>query len=212
MMATSRYCARVRGLKAASSLLGLALLFSGCELPPPEGRTAFKIEGKREYASAMLIPPHSEEQRLPIRLKFVDYNVFQTSATLAPGTYGLALRAGEGMYVRREVKIEAGTSVYRIPEEPAQPTPAARSPKLTGGLYVPDGAMPPEVVVVFAGEDVIVRRAAVVNDRFATDAPSPGIYRVEVIAPGRPPRFWTRDRVQVGDSADIGIISLRAAE
>jgi len=184
---------------------------SGCELRPPQGVTAFRFEDKREIQAAQLIPPKSEEQRGAIRLKFVDTNLFQTTATLAPGRYGLVVRVGEGQYLRTEVNIVPDQQLYRIPpiSSIASTTPSL-GPRLQGRLYVRDGKMPEEVVVLFISYDVVVRRVRVEPEgRFSVEAPGKGYYRVELVAPSAPAWIWTTDKLDLSSDVNLDLVVMR---
>lgn len=193
-------------------LLGM-MTQSGCELQPPKGVTAFRFEDKREVQSAQLIPPKSDEMRGAIRLKFIDTNLFQTTATLAPGRYGLVVRLGEGQYLRTEIEIVPNQQLYRIPTftSVASP-PVTLEPRLEGRLYVREGKMPHEVVVLFISHDVVIRRVPVGGDgRFSVEAPAKGSYRVELVAPSAPAWIWTTDKLDLSGDVNLDLVVMRRA-
>lgn len=191
-------------------LLGM-MTQSGCELQPPKGVTAFRFEDKREVQSAQLIPPKSDEMRGAIRLKFIDTNLFQTTATLAPGRYGLVVRLGEGQYLRTEIEIVPDRQLYRIPPlTSVGSTPVTSGPRLEGRLYVREGQMPHEVVVLFISHDVVIRRVPVGGDgRFRVEAPAKGSYRVELVAPSAPAWIWSADKLDLSSDVSLDLVVMR---
>ena len=187
--------------------LCIALILASCLYP----KNAFiiKIKGRREYRQVQLTPPPSEEARKPIRLKFIDTNTFQTTESIAPGTYRLSAATGDGMFLGRPFTVEPGKLYYEIPELTPDTAPSPVGPEVSGKVFVLQGDMPREVVVVFAGGDVTVRRSPVQDGSFRVHAPQAGSYRIEVIAPGSPPRTCVRDYQKIEGPLNLGIISLR---
>lgn len=195
----------------------LALVLPACDVRPGGGTaTVFRIDGKRRLVSAVLYPPASDEGRQSVRLRFTDDNTFQTNDPLPPGRYRLALRSDEGMYLSAEVELTDDRWFYRIPAptEGGGPGPAASdSAAVAVTAQVADARrLPSQLVVLFAGKDVIVRRAAHDNGLVRVDAPGAGTWRVEIIAPGTPARTWSADAVVIDAGmtrVDLGAVELR---
>lgn len=186
----------------------------GCLGGPPKGVTAFVIEDQTEFAAAMLLYPKSEEFRLPLKLKYVDTNTFQTTATLAPGYYTLVLRTEQGRFLKTPVEIEPGKQLYRVSLLPIETDEATfrgdRLPRFRGKVYVSEGKLPSELVVVFVGRDVVVRRTAVAADgNFEIEVPKSGTYWIELFSLGDSPAKWERGKVDLTKDVDVGLVALR---
>ena len=195
-------------------LLVLAMALPGCDIRPGGGTaTIFRIAGKRKVIHAVLQPPPSDDGRQPIRLRFTDENTFQTNDPLPPGRYKLALRSEEGLYLGAEVDLTADRWIYNVPEPAEGGPPSTTAATAAVTATVGDaGRLPPQLVVLFVGADVIVRRTSHDNGRVQVDAPGPGTWRVEVIAPGSPPRTWTAAAVVIDTGmtmVDLGAVNLR---
>lgn len=186
-----------------------ATTLSACRLQP-KGVTAFKLGGKKEFERAELAPPESAEKRRNIRLKFVDTNLFQTTATLAPGHYTIITRLSSGVQRSFPVQIEQGKDYYELSLPDASTAPPVTGPKVSAGIYLSENTavMPDEVAVLFIGRDLIIRRVPVAGGRFETNAPGNGTYRVEVHALGAKVRSWTMNSVEVNGAKDLGLITL----
>jgi hypothetical protein len=207
---------KLRSDKLQSALSLFALLIIGSFLVmscgirlQPEGVIRFKIVSKREYERAQLVFPASEEHRAPLRLRFLDTNVWQTSATLQPGKYFFNVHSSDGSFHAQEITIVAGKDYYELPDFKQNTNAPTQGPTLSGVLSVESGKLPKEVVIVFAADDVIIRRAALTNGKFTVESPSSGKFRVEIIAPGNPPLTHTRSEVDMSKAVDLGAITLR---
>jgi len=190
----------------------------GCLVGPPKGVTAFVIDDKTEYAGAMLIYPKSEEARLPLKLKFVDTNTFQTTATLAPGPYMIVLRTEMGRFLKVPVQIETGKNLYHVSVAPAVAAEPGEDSQhgatLRGTIYVHEGQIPREVAIVFVDRDVVVRRAAVAeNGRFEVEAPARAVYWVEIFG-FTPTRGWKwqRGKIDLRQNLDLQLVPMQPLE
>lgn len=187
----------------------LAVAVAACRIQP-KGTLVFKIQGKREFDRVMLHYPDTGENRTPVRLKYIDTNTFQTSAGLAPGRYRLTMRAGDGTHLGADVDILPEVFSYDIPEPKFdRPGVSPVGSKTVRGRLSQAAGLPPEIVVVFIGREVIVRRTPRTGDAFVVPAPMDGDYRVEVHVAGTPPRSWFGTTNITGPSTDLGEISLK---
>ncbi len=191
------------------------LLAAGCDLRPGTA-TFFQIGGKLPINAVTLRPPASDENRKPIKLRFSDDNTFQTNDYLTAGRYRLVMRTEEGMTLDTEVDVTPEKWFYKIPEVKPSATSGGGSmipPMVTAGITVGEkgSVLPPQIIVVFIGKDVVVRRVAPENGRVSVDAPGPGLCRVEIIAPGDPPQTATVEAVKITVSAEtnLGDVVLR---
>ncbi len=195
--------------------LVVTLFFAGCKVGPPKGVTAFVVEGPTEYISAMLLYPASEENRPPLKLKYVDRNTFQTTATLASGSYRLVLRAEPGRYINTPVTIEEGKRLYQLAVMPVTAEDFSvtkeRPPKLSGVLYVPEGEMPREIVTVFVSQDVNVRRTHVAeHGRFEIQPPAKGTYWIEIFGRNSKGMWkWEKGKVELLSDTNLELVPLR---
>ncbi len=205
-------------LRIATVFFCVVSLFVSCKVGPPKGVTAFIIEDPTEFASAMLIYPNSSEYRLPLKLKYVDTNTFQTTATLAPGIYTLVVRTEMGRYMKTPVEIEPGKQLYTVSLGPTiadeNKTDQQATRKFGGKLYVSDGELPKEVVAIFADRDVIVRRANVdANGNFEIEAPSNGVFWIELLAFNSKGKLWKWEkRLDLKNDQVLPLIPLRPIE
>lgn len=201
------------GLSLCALLIAGVFLVTSCGIRlQPEGVIRFKINSKREYERAQLVFPESEERRAPLRLRFLDTNVWQTSATLQPGKYFFNVHASDGSFHAQEITIVAGKDYYELPDFKVNSSAPTQGPTLSGELAVENGKLPKEVVIVFAAQDVIIRRAPLNKGKFTVESPASGKYRVEIIAPGSPPLTHTRTEVDLSKPVDLGPIVLRSSE
>ena len=192
-----------------------ALAFaSGCDLRPGNA-TIFRIGGKRQINHVTLQPPASDENRKAIKLKFSDDNTFQTNDHLTAGRYRLVMRTEEGMTLDADVDVTPEKWYYKIAEvKPASSAGSAMTyPQLSAGISIGDKGetLPPQIIVVFIGSDVVVRRVAPEEGRIRVDAPGPGLWRVEIIAPGTPPLIASQEAVKItaGSDMNLGEVVLR---
>ncbi|MCX7018368.1 MAG: hypothetical protein WCK47_13520 [bacterium] len=183
-------------------------LFCSCRLQP-KGALVVRIGGQKEIHSAQLIPAEGSGRPLAIKLKFVDTNTFQISASLVPpGTYTFSGRAGEGLLLSRELVIEPGKFFYDLPELSNTLPKAPEGPRLSGAISTLHGVMPNEIFVMFIGWDIIMKRVPVVNGKFSVNAPAAGRCRIEIIAPGETPRSWMMKNADLRGPLELGLISL----
>ncbi|MGC8739953.1 MAG: hypothetical protein ACP5UB_00680 [Candidatus Sumerlaeaceae bacterium] len=208
-----------RGWFLVGVCLAFAFVLASCKVGPPKGVTAFVIEDSTEFASAMLLYPKSEEYRLPLKLKYVDTNTFQTTASLAPGLYTLVVRTEMGRYTKIPVEIESGKQLYHVSLGPsiADESNASETTgqhKLRGKLYVSQGQMPSEVVAIFADRDIVVRRANVQSDgRFELEAPRNGVFWIELFAFTSDGKQWKWEkRIDLSKNQEVPLVALRALE
>ena len=193
---------------------GVLLLASGCDLRPGTA-TIFRIGGKRQINHVTLQPPASDENRKAIKLKFTDDNTFQTNDYLTAGRYRLVMRTEEGMSLDADVDVTPEKWYYKIPEvvPSASKGGAVAQPTVSAGISLGDKgeAVPPQIIMLFVGSDVVMRRVAPEGGRVSVDAPGPGLWRVEIIAPGNPPRTATLEAVKItgGATMNLGDVVLR---
>lgn len=200
-----------------AALVSLSLGLFSCKVGPPKGVTAFVVDDTTEYASAMLLYPKSEEYRLPLKLKYVDTNTFQTTATLAPGSYTLVVRTDMGRYVKIPVEIEANKRLYRVSSGPLiadeDNVKSSGSPRLRGKITIPNGQpQAQEVVAIFVDRDVTVKRATVAADgQFEIEAPRQGQFHIELFALS-PKDVWkweSKDPLEVKQTTELSSLNLR---
>ncbi|MCX7625899.1 MAG: hypothetical protein N2Z21_06775 [Candidatus Sumerlaeaceae bacterium] len=206
----------LQGKTAWSFLFFLAVSLLGCQVGPPKGVTAFIVDEPTEFASAMLMFPKSEEYRLPLKLKYVDTNTFQTTATLPPGRYTLVVRTEMGRYMKIPVDIEAGKRLYHVNTGPtiADEDLIVQKPTnlLRGKVQVPSGEQPREVLVLFVEHDAILKRVAVSSDgRFEVAAPHEGTFWIEMFAFTDKKRWkWEGGPYDLRKSVDLDLVYLRS--
>lgn len=187
----------------------------GCRVGPPKGVTAFIVDEPTEFASAMLMYPKSEEYRLPLKLKYVDTNTFQTTATLAPGRYMLVLRTEMGRYVKVPLDIEPNKRLYHVNTGPtiADDDPSLQKPNnfLRGRAQVLGGEQLRELLVLFVEHDAVLKRVAVSSDgRFEVEAPHDGSFWIEIFAFSDKKRWkWEGGPYDLRKSVDLDLIYLR---
>lgn len=198
---------RHRSISLAALVLASAVLLSACSLQP-RGTTVFEIEGKTDYDKATLAFPETDEKRDTIKLRWVDTNVYTTTATLAPGQYLFTARTSDGLHYGREITVDAKTRRYKLPQISAGATTVAAGPPVTGSVTVASGQRPTELVVLFIGKDFTVRRITSTDGKFTVDGPAPGDYRFEIHGLGQPARTFTRERLTVSGPVDLGSITL----
>lgn len=188
--------------------LALAALFCGCDMQP-KGSTVLKFEGKKEFDRVQMTRSDPGQAYAPIKFKYIDTNTFITTASLAPGRYMVSARGFEGIYVAQEITVDPKTRLYVIPERQGpRVAQAAKGPSLSAEL-ASGSIVQSDIVVIFIGDDITMRRARAENGKFSVSAPLPGTYRIEIFAPGRPPRSWNRDKVEIKGPVDLGLIDLR---
>ncbi|PKO16070.1 hypothetical protein CVU37_12005 [candidate division BRC1 bacterium HGW-BRC1-1] len=193
---------------------GFLLLVAGCDLRPGTA-SIFRIGGKRVINHVTLHPPSSDENRKPIKLRFSDDNTFQTNDYLTAGRYRLVMRTEEGMTLDAEVDVTPEKWYYKIAEaEPSSSSGGGMiNPKVSAGISIGDkgATLPPQIIVVFIGNDVVVRRVAPEEGRIRVDAPGTGLWRVEIVAPGNPPQTATVEaaKITAGAETNLGEVVLR---
>lgn len=201
--------------KFRRSVFVLLLAMVGCRVGPPKGVTAFIVDEPTEFASAMLMYPKSEEYRLPLKLKYVDTNTFQTTATLAPGRYMLVLRTEMGRYMKVPVDIEANKRLYYVNTGPtiADDDQSFQKPTnfLRGRAQVPSGEQLRELVVLFVEHDAVLKRVAVSSDgRFEVEAPHDGSFWIEIFAFSDKKKWkWEGGPYDLRKSVDLDLIYMR---
>jgi hypothetical protein len=190
--------------------LGFALLVAGCDYVP-KGSTLFHVEGDREYEKAQIaFPPSEGEKRLPLKLRWVDTNAWLTTATFAPGKYMFSARTGEGGYYSREVMIDGKKNRYDLPAAAQTLAGFTVGPKISGQVSLPDQKkLPTQLVIIFVGNDVTVRRVNLQSDRFTAEAPVRGRYKVEIHATGEPPRSFITKVLDIKADMDLGKVELQ---
>jgi hypothetical protein len=197
--------------KRLTLLLGsAAVVIAACNYVP-KGAILFKVADKREYDRAEIAyAPSAGETRLPLRLKWIDTNSWVTTASLAPGTYILTARTYEGAYYAHEVEIKTGQNRYDLPATTQNNVAFQAGPKVNGTLLMTEANKAVrELVIVFIGPDVTVRRVHPVNGQFSADAPAKGKFNLEIHAPGEQPRSFMKSQVDLTKDADLGQIDLR---
>lgn len=189
------------------SLVLIALL-CGCDMQP-KGTTVLKFESKKEFDRVQVTRADPGQAYAPIKFKYIDTNTFITTAPLSPGRYKVSARGFEGVYLAREITVDPKTKRYVISDEKGGPVEqAARAHKISAEL-AKGSAVQGDIVVIFIGDDATMRRTRPENGRITVDGPPPGIYRVEIFAPGTPLRSWSRDKVDIKGPIDFGLIDLR---
>lgn len=198
----------VRLLICLSLALSASLILSSCDFQP-KGSTLFIIQGKTEYDRATLAFPESDEQRQPLKLRWVDTNTYITTATLTPGKYLFSARTSDGLHYGQEVEITAGQNRYTLPEKSSGATRVSQGPPVLATVTVARGERPTQIAVLFIGSDLTVRRVTSPPDgKISVNAPSPGTWRVEVHGLGQPPRSFVRDGLRIAGPVDLGRITL----
>ena len=194
-------------IRLATILSLLLVVASGCDYQP-KGTIVFELKDDREFDGAQLQYPPSAENRRPLKLRYVDRNVFMTTAALAPGRYTVSAHTGQGRHVGREVQIEAGKVRYEIDTKtPVDPVMLGKGPSVTARVAgIMDGQ---ELVVLFIGEDLTIRRVNAQDGAIKTDAPGTGTYRVEVHALGAPPRSWQQNAVEITGPVNLGTVEVK---
>jgi hypothetical protein len=196
-------------LAAALLAAALAAVIAGCDIRPGNA-LIFRVAGTRVFNTATLTQLDTGTNPRSIRLRFTDTNVFQYNSALTPGRYKLVLKGERNYTIARELVVKADQWLYEIPAPDSRTdgiAPAASQVK--AAIEAERQPQPNEVFVVFVGAQFVVRSARPAGGAFSVDAPPPGTYRVEVHAPGSPPRSWSRDGVEVkADGADLGPIRL----
>lgn len=188
--------------------------FAGCGLMPdlmPKDAKRFHQLGKKEYDYAQLARTDSfAESQVPIKLKFVDTNTWQTTATLLPGKYQFSVRKHDSAWYGQEITIEQGKRSYEVPDLTARFTAPVqeKGPRVLGTISPLEPSMPVEVIVVFLNTNFTVRRAEVKDGKFSVEAPGTGRYRILVHATGNPPRSWSHD-TEIAGPKDLGVIGFR---
>ncbi|MGI8905424.1 MAG: hypothetical protein ACR2IE_02910 [Candidatus Sumerlaeaceae bacterium] len=199
-------------MKARLAFAGgvFALVCTACDFTP-KGSIVFHVPGEKEYDKAQLAYPPSEgERRQPLKLRFFDTNTWLTTATLAPGNYMFSARTGEGAFYSHEVHVTGNQTRYELPATSKAGSRITLGPKVSGTLSIPAGVtIPPEVVVIFIGHDVTVRRVPLHQNKFAIEAPQRGRYRVEVHLPGEKPLSFASRLLDINTDLDLEKIPLQ---
>lgn len=194
--------------RACLLLLALTLL-AGCRYRPKDAKV-FTFKTDHDVDRVFLLPPEGSEARKELRLKFIDTNTYTTTAPLSPGKYTLTARSSSGYFYSTPVEVVEKTWWYDLGDITKAAPPVDSGPKVGAQLYSSSGQTFSNIVVLFIGQDLIVRRTTVEADKqFSVIAPGIGTYRIEVIALGNPVQSWVRDNVEIRQSVNLGTITLK---
>jgi hypothetical protein len=197
-------------MRQVTAALAALLALAACEYRPGGTAYVFQVDSKEEYTTWRLERPAlAGPERPAIRLKWYDENTYLTYEKLEPGPYALSLRRKGGRFYRIDFEVKPGQWLYKFPDPSAggrDAGPAADAAAVRGKLDLPAADMPPLVVLVFSGKDVVLRRAGLKDGEFRVEPPPAGRYIVEVIVPGDPPRSWRSQLMDIRGPADLGTI------
>jgi hypothetical protein len=197
-------------MRPLAAIVAALAFLCACEYRPGGTAFVFKVDAKEEYTTWRLERPALvQPEKRPIRLKWYNENTYLTYEKLEPGPYALSLRRKGGRFYRIDFDIKPDQWSYTFPDPAANPPdtgPGADAVAVRGRIDLPASEMPPLVVVIFSGNDVILRRAGLKDGEFRAEPPPAGRYIVQVIVPGDPPRMWRSEPTTITGPADLGTI------